>query len=92
MNDHFENNDLKTMNEILDSVSEKLPKLIRGIIGSLYSMDAGREMGKAIGSFYQELVASGFPEKDALEMSKQYMISLKSLSDVVKDETDRAKK
>ncbi len=76
----------KEIGEILDAVSDKVPKLISGIVSSLYSAEAGKNMGQAVGGLYKELLASGLPEDVALEMAKNYMISLKDISQFVNKE------
>ncbi len=70
---------VQEIGELLDAVSDKVPKMLRGILTSLYSAESGREMGKSIGGLYQELVAAGIPETDALAMAKEYMISVSGL-------------
>lgn len=74
---------VKEIGELLDTVSDKIPKLISGIVSSLYSAEAGTNMGKAVGNLYKELLESGLPEDVALEMAKNYMISLKDISQFV---------
>ncbi|WIV12863.1 hypothetical protein [Proteiniborus sp. MB09-C3] len=69
--------------ELLDTVSDKLPKIINGLIGTLYSAEAGKNMGQAVGSFYKELLGSGIPQDAALDMAKNYMLSLKDISKIV---------
>ena len=73
----------KEIGEILDAVSDKVPKLISGIVSSLYSAEAGKNMGQAVGSLYKELLESGLPEEVAIEMAKGYMLSLKDISKFV---------
>lgn len=73
----------KEIGEILDAVSDKVPKLISGIVSSLYSAEAGKSMGQAVGSLYKELLESGLPEDVAIEMAKNYMLSLKDVSKFV---------
>lgn len=73
----------KEIGEILDAVSDKVPKLISGIVSSLYSAEAGKNMGQAVGSLYKELLESGLPEDVAIEMAKNYMLSLKDVSKFV---------
>ncbi|MDF2686791.1 MAG: hypothetical protein K0S55_1974 [Clostridia bacterium] len=71
---------VKEIGEMLDEVSSKLPKLINGLMSSLYSAEAGKNMGQAVGCFYKELLEAGIPVEDALKMAKDYMLSLKDLS------------
>ncbi len=74
---------VKEISELLDSVSDKIPRLIKGLIGTLYNADAGRDMGQAVGNFYKELVSSGIPPETALVMAKDYMLSLKDISSMM---------
>lgn len=76
----FINNDAKELNDVLEVVSTKVPKLITELLKTLYSEDAGSQMGKAVGQFYKELIAAGIPEAEALKMSKDYMDTVKSLA------------
>lgn len=80
-------NDIEELGKVLDTISEKIPTLIKGVVSSFYTGDTGRDMGKAIGEFYQQLIAAGIPERDALELAKSYMINLKSVANMV--ETDK---
>ncbi|NLN15664.1 MAG: hypothetical protein GX185_08700 [Tissierellia bacterium] len=84
MADFKTDGDMKGLAEVLDTVSEKVPKLIKEIIGTLYSPEAGKNMGKAVGSLYKELLDSGIPEDVALDMAKSYMISMKDFSNIMK--------
>lgn len=78
-----ENIPTKEIAEMLDSVSDKVPKLIKGLVGTVYSAEAGREMGKAVGAFYSEMVQAGIPPKGALNMAKDYMLSMKNIAGMV---------
>lgn len=75
--------DVKEIGEILDTVSEKIPKMISGLMSTLYSAEAGKNMGQAVGSFYKELLESGIPQDVALDMARNYMLSLKDLSKII---------
>jgi len=69
----------KEIGELLDEVSTKVPKLITGLLDTLYSPEAGRKMGQSVGAMYKELIDAGIPAEDALAMAKEYMISIKSV-------------
>jgi hypothetical protein len=73
----------KEIGELLDSVSTKVPLLITNLLDTIYSPEAGKKMGQAVGSLYKELVDSGIPAEDALAMAKEYMISMKSMLSAV---------
>ncbi len=72
--------DAKELSEVLEVVSTKVPKLVTELLKTLYSEEAGSQMGKAVGKFYKELVDSGIPEAEALKMAKDYMDTVKSLA------------
>ncbi|MCF6460328.1 hypothetical protein [Clostridium sp. Cult3] len=73
-------NDVKELAEILDTITDKIPQLITGVVNTLYSAEAGKNIGQAVGSLYKELVDSGIPEEAALDMAKSYMLSMKDIS------------
>lgn len=68
--------DAQEITEILDVVSKKIPELINGLKNTLFSADAGRDLGKAVGSFYKELVENGIDPDTALSMTKDYLGTL----------------
>ncbi len=65
--------------EIIDTMGEKLPNLINALKATLYSVEAGRELGRAVGAFYRELVDSGMPSEFAMTMAGSYMEALKNI-------------
>lgn len=69
---------------ILGVVSKEVPALIKGIVGSVFSEEAGRDMGKAAGAFYKELKESGMPEETAVRMTENYISVFTSLGDIMK--------
>ena len=58
--------------DIFDAVSGRVPNLLRSVLGELYSPEAGRRMGQAIGAFYQELTAAGLPPERAIQLAEDY--------------------
>ena len=76
--------DAEEVKAILGVVSKEVPALIKGIIGSVFSEDAGREMGKAAGAFYKELKESGMPDEIAVRMTENYISVFTSLGDIMK--------
>ena len=69
----------KEIGDILDAVSTKIPQLITGLLDTIYSGEAGKKMGQSVGNLYKELVESGIPEEDALQMAKNYMLTIRDL-------------
>lgn len=68
--------DIQELTELLDVIGQKVPKLISDLLGTLFSEQAGTQLGKSVGLFYKELVNNGIPEAEALAMAKAYMSSL----------------
>ncbi|HHU92695.1 MAG TPA: hypothetical protein GXZ20_06115 [Halanaerobiaceae bacterium] len=64
---------VKELSELLDTVSEKVPKLIKELMSSFYSEESGKQMGRAVAAMYKELVDSGVPAEEALKMAKDYL-------------------
>jgi hypothetical protein len=61
---------------LLGAVNESVPKLIRGLINSIYGPESAGEMAKGIGQFYSNLVKEGIPEDVALDMTKKFVGAL----------------
>ena len=76
--------DAEELKEVLGVVSKEVPALIKSIIGSVFSEEAGRDMGKAAAAFYKELKDAGMPEETAVRMTENYVSVFTSLSDVMK--------
>jgi hypothetical protein len=76
--------DVKEIEQILSVVSKEVPALIKSIIGSVFSEEAGRDMGKAAAAFYKELKDAGMPEETAVRMTENYVSVFTSLGDVMK--------
>ncbi len=62
----------KEFGEFMDTLAARIPGVLGAIREALFSEQAGRGMGKAVGAFYQELVAGGIPQDEAVMMAKQY--------------------
>ncbi len=53
----------ENIKEILSVVSSELPAMIKSILSSVFSEEAGRNMGKAAAAYYKELKDGGLPEQ-----------------------------
>jgi hypothetical protein len=63
----------KDIKELLGVVSTEIPTMIKSILSTVFSEEAGRNMGKAAAAYYKELKAGGLPEEVAIKMTEQYM-------------------
>jgi len=79
-----EKKDVEELKEVLGVVSKEVPALIKGIIGSLFSEESGRDIGKAAAAFYKELKEAGIPEETAVRMTENYVSAFTSLGDLMK--------
>ena len=84
MKDEHEMPDPKTIKEILDIVSEKVPQLLKELSGVLYSPEQAKQFGLAGAVFYKELKAVGMTDDQAYALTQQYMSTM-SLGSTVKE-------
>lgn len=79
--------------ELFGALNESIPKLISGLIGSVYSPEAAGNMAKGIGQFYSNLIAEGIPEEVALEMTKKFVgaLDFSKLMNMVSDEASSSR-
>lgn len=83
--------DAEEVREILSVVSAEVPTLIKSLIASVFSEEAGRNIGKAAAAFYKELKDGGMPENVAVKMTEDYVGVFTSLGDVLRKATDTGK-
>ncbi|MFX0053517.1 MAG: hypothetical protein ACFFAX_04670 [Promethearchaeota archaeon] len=77
--------------EIFGALSDSIPKLIGGLIGSVYSAERAEDMAAAIGGFYAKLKEQGIPDEMAMELTKKYvagldMFNITKLMNIVQEE------
>ncbi len=68
--------DAEELKEIFGVLNESIPKLISGLLGSVYSPEAAGKLASAIGIFYTKLIEQGIPKDLALEMTRGYVAAL----------------
>jgi hypothetical protein len=66
----------KALPELFGALNEAIPKLISGLIGSVYSPESAGNMAAGIGKFYKNLIEEGIPEEVALDMTKKFVSAL----------------
>jgi hypothetical protein len=72
------------LKEILSTVTTEVPTLIKSILASVFSEEAGKNMGKAAAAYYKELKDGGLPENVAVKLTEDYMRTFTSLGDMIK--------
>src|SRR5208283_752427 len=63
---HMEPENVK---ELLSVVSTEVPTMIKSIMSSVFSEEAGKNMGKAAAAYYKELKAGGLPDEVAVKLT-----------------------
>ena len=58
---------------ILDTISDKVPIMIKGIISAFFSPEAAKDMAKSVAEFRRTLIEGGIPEDEAMRMTREYM-------------------
>ena len=74
----------ENIKEILGVVSSEVPALIKSVLSSVFSEEAGKNMGKAAAAYYKELKNGGLPEQVAVKMTEDYMRTFTSLGDMLR--------
>ena len=92
MTGNEEKEDVEEMKEVFRVLSTEIPALIKGVIASVFSEEAGRSMGKAAAAFYKELKESGMPDEVAVKMTENYISVFTSLGDLMKKFTEGKEK
>ena len=68
--------DVNEVREILDVVSEKVPKLLNDLTDVLYGKEQSQKYGIAVAGFYKSLKDAGMTDQQAFELTKSYMGTL----------------
>jgi hypothetical protein len=74
----------ENVKEILGVVSSEIPAMIKSILSSVFSEEAGRNMGKAAAAYYKELKDGGLPEQVAVKMTEEYMRTFTSIGEMLR--------
>ena len=74
---------------ILEAVSERVPKLIKGLVQSVFSEESAASIGKAVGAYYKELKAGGIPDDVALKMAQDYVGIFSKVGEFMRRTHDR---
>jgi hypothetical protein len=70
--------------EILDTVTSRVPMLIKGVMESFFSPEAAQNMGKSVAEFRKTLIEGGIPEDEAMQMTREYLRTLTNWQGMMK--------
>lgn len=76
--------DPDNLREILGIVSTEIPAMLKSIVSTVFSEEAGRSMGKAAAAYYKELKAGGLPEEVAIKLTEEYMQTFTNFGSILK--------
>ena len=76
--------DPENLRELLSVVSTEVPAMLKSIVNTVFSEEAGRNMGKAAAAYYKELKAGGLPEEVAVKLTQEYMQTFTSLGSMLR--------
>ncbi len=87
MDEHrrFASKDAQEVAEIFETLSTKIPDMLNGILGSLFSPEAASNMGKAVAEFRKSLIEGGISEDEAMIMTRSYLGTLTNWKNIVQD-------
>jgi hypothetical protein len=77
--------DAAQIKELLGVVSAEVPTMIKSIMGTVFSEEAGRNMGKAAAAYYKELKAGGLPDDVAVKLTQEYMQTFTNFGAMLKN-------
>ena len=77
--------DSAEMAEIFETLSTKLPAMINGVLGSLFSVEAASNMGKSVAEFRKALIDGGIPEAESMAMTREYLGTLTNWSKMMRE-------
>ena len=80
--------DPKVIGELLDVVSERVPKLLSDISDVLYGEGRAKQYAVSVATFYKELKEAGMSDEEAFSLTQQYMSALnvgKTIGHATKD-------
>ena len=75
----------ENIKEILNAVSSQIPPMIKNILASVFSEEAGRNLGKAAAAYYKEMKQGGLPEQVAVKLTEDYMRTFSSIGDMLRN-------
>ncbi|AGB04818.1 hypothetical protein AciM339_0945 [Aciduliprofundum sp. MAR08-339] len=67
--------DVEEFKEVMNTLRETLPALIKEIVEALYSSQNAEEFGKQVANFYKSMVEAGMSEDQAFQLTQEYMRS-----------------
>jgi hypothetical protein len=77
--------DPENVKELLSVVSTEIPTMIKSIMSSVFSEEAGKNMGKAAAAYYKELKTGGLPDDVAVKLTQEYMQTFTNIGQIFRN-------
>ncbi|MGD0645035.1 MAG: hypothetical protein ABSA75_09040 [Candidatus Bathyarchaeia archaeon] len=77
--------DPENIKELLGVVSTEVPTMIKSIMSSVFSEEAGKSMGKAAAAYYKELKTGGLPDDVAVKLTQEYMQTFTNIGQIFRN-------
>ena len=77
--------DPENVKELLSVVSTEVPTMIKSIMSSVFSEEAGKNMGKAAAAYYKELKTGGLPDDVAVKLTQEYMQTFTNIGQIFRN-------
>ena len=78
-----EDEDVREFKEVMNTLKETVPEIIKGIVDAIYSGTNAEEFGKQVANFYKSMVDVGMDKEEAYELTKKFMES-RDISGIIK--------
>lgn len=82
---NYSSHDAQEVADIFETLATKIPQMINGILGSLFSPESAENMGKAVAEFRKSLIEGGIPEEEAMKMTREYLGTLTNWSGIIRE-------
>ncbi|MFP3951434.1 MAG: hypothetical protein ACLFVP_04760 [Candidatus Bathyarchaeia archaeon] len=84
MNKHKRFEDAEEVSQIFDTLSDKIPKMIKDIMDSFFSPEAATNIAKSVAVFRKTLIENGIPEEEAMDMTREYLQTVTNWQGMIK--------
>jgi hypothetical protein len=67
---------VEDMRKLFEILTEQVPRLMESMTKVLYGAAEGERFGQSVAAFYKSLRAAGMNDREAFELTKEYMSTL----------------
>ncbi len=67
--------DVEEFKELMRTINETVPQLIKSIVEAIYSSQSAEEFGKQVANFYKNLIEAGMDKDQAFTLTHEFMMS-----------------